>query len=235
MIMKKTETAKTYSQILSKIAVGKPVVNEDREFLLGLLTRTSKYGGKAAQPDVKIMVRMVEIGRGRRVRMFSLEGDSLTNPGKYSKIPVSKAKVLEELFPSKTKKDPLVVKVGQVRQALRMAVDDQIKEFRNSVVYPTVCVETGGILTKRSRTHVDHYEIPFVQLVEDWLNSLDLYYSTLVLVGPPTAKRLLDESLTKSWGEYHREFARLALVDASANMKKGAGNNWEISGRISRT
>jgi hypothetical protein len=228
--MNKTETGKKYSQILTHFFVGKEVTGESREFLLGLLFQTSRYGLKAQQPGVKLMVRMVEVAQGRRVRMFCLEGDSLTNPGKFSQIPVSKSKVIDEVFPKRVPADKTKLKVSQVRQALRIAVEDQIRDFRRSVKFPCLCMETGKFLKKSDHTHVDHTGIPFVQLVEDWMTLNDLYYTKLPLVGPPTAKRLLDPELTPSWQNYHREFATLALVDASANMSKGA-SNWKVTQR----
>jgi hypothetical protein len=47
-------------------------------------------------------------------------------------------------------------------------------------------------------------------------------YADIVLVGPPTAKRIKEDVLWESWQEWHKEHARLAVVCAKANRQKGA-------------
>ena len=241
----KTKSGLQYSKIL-KQRIGTSIKGEDLEFILELLSKTQKYRFVkeriAEGIEVSIVPRMVEIASGRRIRMFCIE---YYKDGGFRHTPVSKTKVIDQAFPKRkpTEKQKESAhkkkKISQVRAALRLAIEDQVKACRRTTPWPYPCKLTGKLLYAHDKTHVDHYGKPFVQLVEDWLKSEELYYSDLKLTGPPTAKRILGEgmggvSLEDSWKYYHEQYAELEIVSATANISKGAGNNWSKTRRWKR-
>lgn len=231
----KTKSAKRFSDIVKGTKLKTAISIEDREFIESILVRTKRYKSITEKSkEVSYIPRMIKIASGRHVRMLCAEYKS--PEGKSQQICISKTKAIEEAFPKKTREGSSssldkTKKISNVRASMRLSIQSQISKFRKSVSWPTVCVETGAILYQHDKTHVDHAGTsPFVKLVEDWLEANDLYYSSIDLVGPPTAKRFKDESLTKSWQKFHKENAQLEMISASYNMAKGA-NNWEITKR----
>ena len=91
MVTKKAVN-ETLTKVIKDSRIGVPLEGDALEFILGLLKATNRYCEKANQESIKIIPRMTAIARGRRVKMLNLEGDSLTNPGSYSKVPVSKGR-----------------------------------------------------------------------------------------------------------------------------------------------
>ena len=233
--MIKIKSAQRFSDIVRVTRLKTPISPEDREFIAGILKKTKKYAALTEKENVEYTPRMIEISRGRRVRMICAE--YLDESGKFCQIPISKIKAIEEAFPPKKKSPSQSAeslrkkKLSQVRSAFRLLIQPQIDEFRAGILWPVVCEESGKVLYAHDKSHVDHSGQPFVALVEDWLIENDLYYTDLKLVGPPTAKRLQDKELSESWITYHRDYACLGIVDASANMSKGAGNNWQLTSR----
>ena len=233
MFKNKTEASREYSRILRSNRLNKPIPLTQFEELKALLLMT-RYANKVIQEGVTLVPRNVPIAQGRRVKMFCLEGPSAEDPNRFSKIPVSKSKVINDAYPVKQKNAARDIKsktISAVRSALRLHIKPQIREFRDSVVYPVICSESNKLLRPHDKTHVDHSgDWTFVAIVEAWLTERGLYYNTISIKGPPTAKYLENVFLVEDWCAFHKDKATLKLVGAKANMAKGA-QNWEGTSR----
>lgn len=82
--------------------------------------------------------------------------------------------------------------------------------------------EVSGKSLWSNKTHVDHV-YPFVRMVNDWLAEISLDFGQINCVASRKLKRLsMGEDLDKSWADYHAKHAKLRLIEAKANMSKGA-------------
>jgi hypothetical protein len=131
----------------------------------------------------------------------------------------------------------------KVLAACRAIIQDQIQSYRQRFwsKYEQLCATAIAMqidpppfprcpLTGKSlrhcQTHVDHSTVPFVRLVEHWLvdNGLDFeQVGSTVRKSRALGRYTLGYSeLDDSWSEYHELNAKLVLVEAKANMSKGA-------------
>jgi hypothetical protein len=71
---------------------------------------------------------------------------------------------------------------------------------------------------------IDHLGRPFMQLADEWIETLGKTYCDLALVGPPNLKKFKDKALNEAWKLYHEDHARLIAICAAANRSKGSGD-----------
>jgi hypothetical protein len=105
---------------------------------------------------------------------------------------------------------------------MRQLVDAQLRRYRSSLEYPIECHVTGKSLRPGMRVDIDHLGKPFVQLADEWVNSLGITYCDLTLCGPPNLKRFKEAKYNDAWQIFHEDNARLIAVCAAANRSKGA-------------
>lgn len=151
------------------------------------------------------------------MKMISLERGG-------TKQPVSKAKLIEALYPSKKIATSATLEekhYNAVKSAMRGGIGYQLKEYRDSVVLPITCYLTGKSIRKGMRTDVDHVGLSFNEIADSFLRLQSLCYTDIPLVGPPTSRRFKDENLWKEWKTYHKGKACYSLVCSSANRSKG--------------
>ncbi len=215
---------KDFSEKLGKVIgnhrTNSRIIGEPREFLLRSCRLCSTWAKLANDPDVEVYMRDVQIATGRKVKMISLERDG-------SKQPVSKAKLIDALYPPKkikTSATPEEKHYNTVKSAMREGISAQLREFRTNSELPVVCYLTGKKLRRGHRTDVDHVGLSFSELADSFLSAQGLVYTDITLEGPPTAKRFKDSELWEKWKLYHLLNAKLSLVCASANRSKGAGD-----------
>jgi hypothetical protein len=140
--------------------------------------------------------------------------------GYHLPITVGKLKQPNLLSPKSNKRQTVLA-------AMRLAIENQIelfrietkveraKSFKNGDYSVLLCPLTKKRLT--SRSHVDHI-IPFIRIADNWLESSGLTsYGDIKLV-----RGQLSGGILKSWQDFHLVNAKLQLVSASANIKKGA-------------
>ena len=217
--LNKGEYTQSLGKIIDNHRANSRVIGAPREFILRSCRLTEQWSKLANDPDVLVYLRNLDIARGNKVKMISLELNR-------TRQPVPKAKLIAALYPPRKTKvtaSPEEKHQNAVKAAMRNAVDHQLKDFRASVSYPLNCYLTGKRLIKGARTDVDHVGTSFAEIADKFLMSQDLKYTDILLVGPPTAKRFQDTELWGNWIEYHRQAAEFALVCASANRSKGCG------------
>ena len=215
-------TKKDYSEKLTRIInnhrASSKLVGEPAEFVLRSCRLSPQWEKLAADPAVVVYLRNIEIAGGRKVKMVSLERGG-------TKQPVPKAKLLDTLYPPKKMACTATVEethYNKCKSAMRNAVHHQLREYRDSVNLPIICLLTGKKIRPGMRTDTDHIGTTFSEIADSFISMKGLKYTDIVLTGPPTAKVFKDKVLWQEWTQYHLAHARYALVCASANRSKGA-------------
>jgi len=135
------------------------------------------------------------------------------------KLPLSKSKLIGELFPAKSRLSPEEKHLGDVKRAARNIIEIQIKMYRDTIQLPVTCPLSQKKLTNWRLIHIDH-SLPFINLFNDWLEKNDINPQEIKLSGPQNQKTFKDVNLRKSWYDYHMEIANLQCVYSKANLKK---------------
>ena len=216
--LNKGEFTKKVGRIIDNNRANSRLIGEPREFILRVCRLSARWEKLAQRTDTQVYLRYIEMAGGRRVKMLSLEGGG-------SKQPVPKAKLVEELYPTKKIATTATLEekhFNAVKAAMRRAVEQQLKEYKKTTSYPIECLVTGRLLRKGARVDVDHHGKPFAQIADEWAQNNMLTYTEIGLFGPPSAKRFKDNNLWEDWIAWHKEHARFAVVCASANRSKGA-------------
>lgn|ERR1700746_75352 len=108
---------------------------------------------------------------------------------------------------------------SMVRDAMRVAVGDQVSEFKMSAAYRGLeCAITGVVLSLET-AHVDHAPPEFAVLADEWADDCG-GYNAIDLMPEEDGKfgnELYSED-AEDWAEYHREYANLRIVSAHVNL-----------------
>ena len=214
----KTEFSQKVGRIIQNFRANSKLIGEPRDFVLRCCKLTEQWGKMAADPEVVVYLRNLDIAGGRKVKMISLERGS-------TRQPVPKQKLVDTLYPPKKTATTATTEekhYNVVKAAMRQGISPQLKQFRDWVDGQVVCAITGKKIRPGMRTDVDHVGMTFSEIADTFIREKCLKYSAIVLVGPPTAKRFKDGELWGEWIDYHRQKARYSLVCASANRSKGA-------------
>jgi hypothetical protein len=206
-------------RIIGNHRAGSRLCGEPAEFILRSCRLTEQWGKLGQDSETAVYLRNVEIAGGRKVKMLSLERAG-------TRQPISKSKLVEALYPTKKIATAATAEekhYNAVKSAMRGAVKDQLKRFRDQVELPCVCCLTGKQIRRGMRTDVDHTGLSFSEIADIFMTENKLRYTDISLVGPPTAKKFRLETLWESWKKFHNEKARYAIVLASANRSKGCG------------
>ena len=99
--------------------------------------------------------------------------------------------------------DPLKIMKRRVLEAARCAIYNQIAPLR------------------KKGMHVDHI-IPFHVLFSDWIIENDLTLEDIKTKDGYCSSEMEDKELESSWSTFHKENAKLRVITAKENMRKGA-------------
>jgi hypothetical protein len=216
--LNKGQYSEKIGRIIENHRANSKLIGEPAEFILRSCRLVEQWAKLSSDPEVEVYLRNIDIAGGRKVKMLSLERGG-------TRQPVGKAKIVDALYPVKriaTKATEEEAHYNRVKAAMRRAIGDQLKGFRDAVTYPLVCSITGKQIRRGQKTDVDHCGMPFSEIADRFVSIKGLRYSDISLMGPPTAKRFKDKVLWGEWMVFHLEHARYALVCASANRSKGA-------------
>jgi hypothetical protein len=215
----KTEFSQKFGKIVQNFRANSCVIGEPREFILRCCKLTEQWSKMAADPEVVVYLRNLNIAGGRKVKMISLERGG-------TKQPVPKQKLLDALYPPKkiaTTATPEEKHYNAVKAAMRCGITYQLKAFRDACNLPCVCYLSGKKIRPGMKTDIDHIGMTFSEICDEFIREKSLNYSRIVLKGPPTAKVFADRELWEQWIAFHLQKARYSLTLASANRSKGAG------------
>jgi hypothetical protein len=216
--LNKTEFTEKLGRIIKNFRANSKLVSDPKDFVLRCCRLTEKWGKLANDPETVVYLRNIDTAGGRRVKMLVLERGGTQQP-------VPKAQLVSALYPPKKIATTATTEekhYNTVKAAMRQGIAPQLKQFRDWVDGQVVCSITGKKIRPGMKSDVDHVGMTFSEIADSFIREKCLKYSTIVLVGPPTAKRFKDGELWGEWIDYHRQKARYSLVCASANRSKGA-------------
>ena len=168
--MNKSGYAEKLGRIISNHRVGSRIIGEPAEFVLRSCRLAEQWAKLSGNPAVLVYLRNVELAGGRKVKMLSLEVGT-------TKQPVSKAKLIEALYPTKKTVATATAEekhFSAVKAAMRNATRYQLKVFRDSVKYPCVCCITGKSIRLGQKTDIDHVGMPFSEIADRFVASKGL-------------------------------------------------------------
>ena len=215
----KGEFSQKFGRIVQNFRANSKLIGEPREFVLRACKLTEQWGKMAADPEVVVYLRNLDIAGGRKVKMLSLERGG-------TKQPVPKQKLLDALYPAKkiaTSATPEEKHYNAVKVAMRGGIYYQLKAYRDGCTLPTICHISGKKILPGQKTDVDHIGMTFSEIADSFIRENGLKYSAVTLKGPPTAKVFADSTLWQEWIAYHLQQARYSLALASANRSTGCG------------
>lgn len=212
----KSSFDKAWTNIVKSNGINLKLRDPAKKFITHALVQTKRWKTLAEREETEYKIRTRKF-QGRAVRGVAIIS-------KDREIWIGKGKLIDELFPKaeipETKKNKKLA-----LQALRQAVEPQIKSFRASVLReldrrPVRCKISHDFLEK-GKFHIDH-KYAFKHLVEDWCreNKIDLEYLEVYCKGVKCYIR--DMNIAQSWVDYHNINAQLQAVNATVNLKKGA-------------
>lgn len=208
---KKKQVGERFSAILKSYGVKSKLSAEDSQYIFELLGLCCKLN-YIKYPEYYLYVSNYKLPTGRYVKMiYACNGSR--------KIPISKSKIMDELFPVKSKLTDVDKHINMVKQAARNIIEPQIREFRSSINLPVICPLSYKTLSNWSLVHIDH-QVPFSKLFENWLEINNLFPGDISLSGPKNNKTFKSESLRDSWYLYHLNNAVLQCVDSKFNLYK---------------
>jgi hypothetical protein len=216
----KGEFSKKLSRIVDAHRAGSKLIGTPRDFIITACRLTERFSTVANEPETELRVKLWPCGP-RKVKMAVMKR---SNGKEY---PIPKNQLVDALYPPKqTIRTPNLERkhVTAVRAAMRQLVDYQLRAYRKTLEYPIVCYVTGKQLRPGMLVDVDHLGRPFVQLADEWIETLGKTYCDLALVGPPNLKKFKDKALNEAWKLYHEDHARLIAICAVANRSKGSGD-----------
>lgn len=109
---------------------------------------------------------------------------------------------------------------GKACEALRFAVRPQLNAYRETITLPAICKISGADIVHANDLHIDH-KIAFWRLLKQFCEHYQIDLSLLETVGNGETLALLDESVTKSFEEFHLMHAQLQPACKNANVEKG--------------
>ena len=216
--LNKGEFSDKLSSIVNQYRAGSKLIGKPRDFVITACRLADRFAKVANEEGVEVRVENYPCGP-RKVRMFVLRRQD------GFKQPIPKQKLVDALYPPrKTARAPNLERkhVTAVRSAMRQLVDCQLRRYRKSLSYPIECYVTGKQLRPGMRVDIDHLGKPFVQIADEWVESLGLTYCDFALCGPPNLKRFKEAKYNDAWAMFHEEHARLIATCAAANRSKGA-------------
>jgi len=226
--MTKTEFIKQITLIIAKSPCNKPIRKDWADWLLPLLCTTSSYGKKAARPDIQLIVAYRKFGPRKSKFLVLKEANK--------ELIIGKAKLIEAVYPTKSKRTPEQKHRGTILSIFRRLIEPQIFAFKKQVKQDindlakagkikeakllNTCKLSGKSLNS-CKTACDHV-VPFAKLVDDWLISQNLQFKDISVKGRGSNKYFEEQSLMQDWYDYHAEHAVLQMVCSKANSSAGA-------------
>jgi Protein of unknown function (DUF3223) len=113
------------------------------------------------------------------------------------------------------------------QEACRTAIIYQKQNFKNAVYganHVRLCPVTQKWLTK-DETHVDHYPISFIDLVDRFVAECGIDVTSVMFSGHDDNEyttRFADPTLDRKWADWHEQHATLRVICKNANLSLGA-------------
>lgn len=107
-------------------------------------------------------------------------------------------------------------KIKTISEACRRTINPIINQFKtdNVILDESLCELSGDILTEEN-LEIDHYDLTFKDLVDEWINK----YSVHTLHSNIVDHRFKDENLSEDFINFHNSNTHLRAVTREANIK----------------
>ena len=226
--MNKSEFNTFLRKVISKSPCNRHIRADWAEILMPMLKQSKLYTKQANKPNIQLKCVYRKYGP-RKSKFLALVDDA------NKELIIGKAKLIESLYPTKSKKTKEQKHREQILCVLRRIIEPQIKSFRAGIKSQIQQLAESGLiqsakdlnkckLTGKSlnscKTAVDHI-IPFIQLVDEWLKMLGITFGDIKLKGRGHNKYFEDAELMQNWYEYHEQNAKLQMVCSRANSSAG--------------
>lgn len=113
-------------------------------------------------------------------------------------------------------------KITDVKRACRTAIWPLIAKMRESIELPFTCPITGEVVRDRNDVHIDHYDLTFREVFDEWVRDKDiesLYEMTLKSNKDDDTKAYFDnDEICKDFIEFHNQHTHLRAVSRKANL-----------------
>lgn len=228
MSTNKKEFSKFISLVIQTTPCNKPIRADWANELMPLLKTTSLFGKKANRENVKLICVYRKYGPKKQKLLALIEPNG-------KELIVGKTKLINCLYPVKSRRSKADVHRAEVLRIMRNIIKPQIANFRKQTKAQIKALALAGLaqsakalntckLSGKSlnscKTAVDHI-IPFIQLADEWLESLNISYADIAIKGRGQYKYFADSMLTESWYGYHEQNAKLQMTCSRANSKAG--------------
>lgn len=114
-------------------------------------------------------------------------------------------------------------KIDVIRDACRYAVFDEIQKERNKIVLPYVCPLTGKMIYDIKDIHIDHYDMKFEEVVDEWLKNQDEKYvyddAMKSSCDNSTKTYFSDDNLIHNFKEFHNTHTHLRAIYGKENLR----------------
>lgn len=198
-----------YDRIRATYPFGEEIVGADRQLILDGMDCDEVGRSKKGRGVDRLFIR--DIGGKRVIWLHDIDG----NPTDWSP---GRAVALA--------KTPRARAHGYLRRAIQPQIDEfRAAEFR----YPQVCPLTGIRLRDDATTVTDHYDPPFVQLADLFLNQIGGPEQLAVIKRDRWPGTGVDEPHFTAWWTLHLEHAHLRLLHTSANMHRDHAGDEPVS------
>jgi len=113
---------------------------------------------------------------------------------------------------------------SKVFKACRTSIEPEITKFRGrAVIYgKTKCALTGEVLTPQN-THIDHYDLTFIELFDKWLKFTDLEtaYSLVTEAKDNECKTYFtNQQIIDDFVRFHNDNTHLRAITKDANLRR---------------
>jgi hypothetical protein len=199
--MNKKQKTEKCREILYKYNVNEKVaLKADHEFLMEIFMNHSEWEKKLGYG-----IEFISIAKNKFNRCFQLNRvDGTTTDISFT-----------HCIKERTKLD-------EVKMACRSAIRNEIEKYRNgNVVYGvTKCICTGEVLTKEN-THIDHYDMTFIQMFNLWVSNYDVFY-LWAMVNETNDNEVetyfVCDNVKKDFVDFHNKHCKLRAVSKKANL-----------------
>lgn len=179
-----------------------------------------RAGGKKLIKEIKsIFVRRNSFGTAKA--FYILYTDSSINDFSY-------IKAIRDISLTSEPYKPTTDILANFKTAMRVEIRRQMADFKIRE-FPRVktCAISGEPLVW-AETHVDHYPVPFDDILWEFCQDRDIRIADIQLIDMGEFYELSDPFLSEDWRLFHLDRAGLRLTTAKANTSapKPAGKDW---------
>ena len=201
----KKSLAEKCKEILNSYKDGDRLNMFDEEFMIDFFTQLAKSHKLKEKKIVEVYVRRSKKYRKNLQFWIKREDGTITD-----------ISYINCIWPRK--------KIDEISDACRRAVEDIVTKYKFKHVYPTISDLSGQIITGPDEAEVDHYEMDFVDLVNNWvcLNGGEEYIYSKINETEDGSEitEFTDSELTDSFIQYHNSHSHLRILTIDENRKR---------------